>query len=504
MLSASRRRVHLTLPPTSFERPDNISDRQHRSTAGGVLGNDPSHLEGRIEHIVRRLDEIERRLHDLEASPRPAAPQPRSSAASALRQPVAGPAPRSVIMPAGISLALIGRTLVVLGGAFLLRAITESEVVSLGVGTSMGLLYAVLWIAAADRNAAQSRASSAGFHGLAASIIAFPLIWESTVRFDLLRADASAALLIALTGAGVAVAWRRALRGLAWILMLGNATTAIALAFVTKAFMPYMIDLLALALATVWLGYVHDWRGLAGVTAVVTNIAVLLISTTLFLIAGDESRLVVAPLQLMLLQLTLLLVYVGSVTGRVLARRRDVGVLESLQSVAVMIIGLGGAMTTLRQTGEGRELLTCVVLGLALGGYAVVFSIIDKRVGARANFIFFSTLALVFTIVGSSAIATGTALVLVLGGAALLTTWIGASKERATLSLHGAVYALSAAGVAEVMGRAAHAFWGPAAPNVPVTTSSSSIVLAIAAVCIGFRVAMHGPGEDSLASRSSA
>jgi hypothetical protein len=452
------------------------------------LTDDPSHLEGRIERIAQRLQDVERRLQELESSAHPqrsVESSPAAAASTSAADRPAGPA-------TGISPALIGRTLVVLGGAFLLRAITESDVVSRGLGTALGLVYALLWIGLADREAGKRRSSSASFHGLAGAVIAFPLLWESTVRFDLLSEATSAALLALLTMVALAVAWRRHLRGLAWILTTGSAFTALGLAVATKAFTPYVIDLLALALATLWMGYVLDWHALAWFTAALANLVIMLISAALFLSSGEESRLIMPPLSLMLLQLSLLLIYVGSVAGRVLARRRDVGFLESLQAVAVVGIGLGGGIATLRQTGVGRELLAAVSLGMAAGGYAAVFSIIDKRLGSRSNFIFFSTLALVFTVVGSSALFTGTALVLVLVIVALLTAWLGSFKARATLSLHGAVYAVSAAGVAGVLGRAVNAFVGPPDMQVQVATPSMLLVLAVSGVCAALPVAMHG------------
>jgi uncharacterized membrane protein len=57
-------------------------------------------------------------------------------------------------------LALVGRTLIVLGGAFLLRAITESGVVSPSVGVSLGLAYAVTWLLARIRPRCRGRARS--------------------------------------------------------------------------------------------------------------------------------------------------------------------------------------------------------------------------------------------------------------------------------------------------------------------------------------------------------
>jgi hypothetical protein len=411
------------------------------------LTDAPSQIESQIQQLAQRLQEIEQRLDVLEASrPDSVAPAAPTETLETLERPS--------VPSTGATLALIGRTLVVLGGGFLLRAITEADVFSRGLGTTLGIAYAILWILLAERDAARQRESSATFHGLAGAIIAFPLFWESTVRYDILPAATSAAFLMLLTAIALTVAWRRGLRELAWTFTLGYAFTALGLAFVTKAFLPFVAGVLLLGLV--------------------------------------DSQVALEPVALMLLQLSLVVIYVGSFAGRTLARGRDVGIPESLQSVIVLAIGLGGALATLHVTGSGRELLAAVSLGLGAGGYAIVFSIIDKRLGSRTNFIFFSTLALVFTVVGIGVLLTGTGLVAALSIAALFTAWLGAYKQRATLSLHGAVYAVTAASVSGVLARAIHAFVGPAETQIAIVTLPMLLILGAASTCCALPVALHG------------
>src|SRR5580765_1248525 len=51
--------------------------------------------------------------------------------------------------------ALVGRTLVVLGGAYLLRALTETHVLPASAGVGLGLLYGAPWLLLASRSAAR-------------------------------------------------------------------------------------------------------------------------------------------------------------------------------------------------------------------------------------------------------------------------------------------------------------------------------------------------------------
>ena len=73
---------------------------------------------------------------------------------------------------------------------------------------ALGLAYAAFWQLVADRDARAVRRASAALHGLAASAIAFPLIWETTARFGLLGSRAAGAALVAFALLGLAVAWR--------------------------------------------------------------------------------------------------------------------------------------------------------------------------------------------------------------------------------------------------------------------------------------------------------
>ena len=127
-----------------------------------------------------------------------------------------------------------GRSLVVLGGASLLRALTESGRVPGQAGAILGLGYATLWLAAADRQPGSPSQLSRVFHGLAALVIAVPLLWEATTRFQLFAPGASAATLGVFTLVTLAVAWHRHLQILAGVATIGAALAMPALAIATE------------------------------------------------------------------------------------------------------------------------------------------------------------------------------------------------------------------------------------------------------------------------------
>ena len=179
-------------------------------------------LESKVAALARAVAEIERQLAAAErspAAPSPVAPAGESSRSAELTDflgVTAGPAPARAPTEGVIGhLALIGRGLMVLAGAYLLRALTEGEIVPQAGGVALGLAYAVLWLVLGDRAAARGRALSAAYHAGAACVVADPLLWEAASRFGVLTAPQAAAVLALFAASGLAVTWRRRLPAVA-------------------------------------------------------------------------------------------------------------------------------------------------------------------------------------------------------------------------------------------------------------------------------------------------
>ncbi|MEJ2189333.1 MAG: hypothetical protein P8Y93_07905, partial [Acidobacteriota bacterium] len=98
--------------------------------------------------------------------------------------------------------SLIGRSLLILAGGFLLRALTESGAVGTGTGVALGLGYGVSWIVAAARAARRDARVSAGFYAACAALIANPLIFEAATGFSVLTPVESALTLAVITTIG--------------------------------------------------------------------------------------------------------------------------------------------------------------------------------------------------------------------------------------------------------------------------------------------------------------
>ena len=180
-----------------------------------------SRIEARLGAIDQALADVHRRIDALEAQRAAFSGGPSSDARPSHRRDRHLPL-LSMGRPDLSSLvSLVGRTFVVLGGAYLLRALTESGRLPGRGGVVLGLAYAVAWFGAADR-AGLTRPLSGLFHGLAAVVISLPLIWEASAHFNLLSPVTSAAMLLVITGLALGVAWHRHLESLAGVAVIGS------------------------------------------------------------------------------------------------------------------------------------------------------------------------------------------------------------------------------------------------------------------------------------------
>ena len=442
----------------------------------GPAADDP-----RLERLERRLESLERRLDRLEGRP------PEVEEEQPIFRKSSEPRKRSQVE----LIPLIGRTIMVLGGAFVLRAITEAEIVNPSVGAWLGIAYALVWLAVAWRVGAD-RWVSATFHGISTAIIAYPLLWETTVQFRSLTPAASAAVSAFIAVAALTVCAHRNLHRLAWVFVVFTAATLLGLAVATRAVPTFLFGLLVLGLVTLWVGWRKGWRPLAWFVAVPADLAILLAATIVLMADAERLERLFRPGAVLALLIALVIVYIGSFIARTLATGHDVTFGEITQGVASVAIGLGGAVA-LTRFGELPGLPLGVV-ALLMGGscYAASFFLIDRADARRTNFVFYSTLALIFTTIALEVLLAGSALALALSLAAIATAWIGGWRGRATLSLHGAVYLFAATLTAGLLTGALAAWGRPGELPTGWMTTTAWTAFAVTLLCSAIPVAVHG------------
>jgi hypothetical protein len=435
-------------------------------------------IEQGLADVRRRIDALEDRELRLSVTPRP---DPSPAINEALL-----PLPRASRPDVSGMVSLVGRTFVVLGGAYLLRALTESGRLPGRTGIILGLAYAVAWFGAADR-ASVTRPLSGVFHGLAAVVISLPLLWEASAHFGLFSPAASAATLALITGLALGVAWHRRLQSLAGVAVIGSVVVTAALMVATTRPLPFAVGLVALAASTLWLSDARGWSWLRWPPALAADlVAMSLIARSTRTPPPDPPGAVIALL------LALPAVYVGSVAWRSLVDNRRLESSEMIQTTCAVGIGLLGALIVAR---GGPSLAAPALGGLGLvgaaGGYAAAFGVLRARSGARANFVFFTTLALLLLLICGSAILTGSARVAWFGGLALVAAVLGRRTSEPQLSLHAAVLTLAMAGASGTLWWAA-SIWFTTGPWGPLIAAHVAAIV-VAAMCLIIPPA-NGPG----------
>ena len=115
-----------------------------------------------------------------------------------------------------------------------------------------------------------------------------------------------------------------------------------------------------------------------------------------------------------------------------------VGVFEFAQTVAVWIIGWGGAKRLAGVNGWSTDSLALIALIGGAAAYAGAFGVVDRRQGRNAAFVYLSSLGLGLVLVGLPSVAdSATAVVwaiLAVGVAAVGSRW-----DRVTLRVHAAI-----------------------------------------------------------------
>jgi hypothetical protein len=447
-----------------------------------------SRIESQLQSLRDQFGELERRIGALEEQPPAEAAGVTGEAAE--ETPVPGLAATARGLDTATALTLIGRTLVVLAGAYLLRALTESGTLAPGVGLSIGAAYALTWIVMADRAGARGRRGSAAFHGLACVLIGFPLLLEATMRFKFLSHEASAAALTGFAAISLGVVWRQQLEGLGWVTTLSALFTTAVLMTLTGHVAPYAVYLVLLGVATLWMGYVLDWVTLRWPVALVTDLAVAVLA-----LRGISQRSLDSPSAALFVQVLLLALYLGSFAARTLFRGRDIIPFEIAQSVAALIVGLGGAAFVARLTGVGALPLGIATFVLGIGCYAVAIAFVERRQRRRRNFHFYAAVALVFTMTGAGMVLPMTALGLALAAFAVIAAGASRTLTSLTLRSHSAVFAVAAAAASGLLDHVSHGLGLPMEQPWPPVPLGGLAVLA-ASILVAWMLLAGGTGPS--------
>jgi hypothetical protein len=424
------------------------------------MNDEVKRLERRVRELTERLRRVEEYLFEVED--RPYRPETRQEAP---KDPEAAVTPAEETSPATTIVSLIGRSLIVLGGAFLLRWLTQSGFLPQEIGSVIGMVYALVWIAMADISAGKGQRHSAAFHGVTGAMIALPLLVEATSKLHFLSPAASAASLAAFVILGLVVAGRRRLRILAWIVAVPAAPVAFLLAIQTKVLTPFLLSLLVLGFVTLWLGYLRRWQVLATIMAGAANIGMMFLVLDHDRNARATGVLEMGLWEVLLLLIGLIAVYFGSFCFRMFKRKRTITALEIGQTLTVVFIGLGGTAVAVNAREQSMLPLGIVCFVLSVACYGAAYGFLPRLDPNRRNFLFFTLIGLAMLLLGCELVFERPVAAVIFAVTGLIAGVMAKPIASPVLYLHGTVYVFAAIVRSGLLATTTGGFIGPLLPT---------------------------------------
>jgi hypothetical protein len=437
-----------------------------------------------LEQVLLRVEELERRVAALEGRDQPPAASP------AIAEPPP-PRPPAFAISGGL-FATVAKALLGFAGAYLLRAVAESGSFPQSLGVAAGLLYAVAWLVWSTRQEAEDQFTST-LYGCTATAIFCGIIWENSVRLTLLAPEASAVLIAAFASIGLYLARVRKLPSIGAIVMMACSALPLAMLIATHHLVPFTAAVLAVAAASEFSACRGALLGHRWIAAMAADLAVFLTAWAITRPQGlPEGYPMFGMPQAVALQIALVLIYVLGMGYRTLVDGSDIVHFETGQNVIAITLFIWGSVLMGREAPAVRHIVEgfCLLAGLSCYVTAVMF--LAKWVRLR-NFLMYGLFGLALVMAGVSMLFGGVVLVVLWCALAIVTAWLGTHEHRLSLQLHAPVYLAAAAIVSGLIGFAAHALHGSAAPSGARLTE---ILLTAAALALCYWMeAMGGSGK---------
>lgn len=430
-----------------------------------------SGLERRLGGMAEHLARLEARVAALEGrASAQAASIGMAGVGDSLSTPdLASVSPATADLPNPVRLmGLIGRTCLILGGATFIRALVDAGTIHRGWGVALGLAFAITWTLLADR---AKHPLDSTFHALASILIAYPLLVESTARFGILEPDLAAFLLLAVTGLHSVVAWRRNLQPIIWLATLASLGSGFAVMTSRRAIEPFLLVFLVLGIGSLWATYGRRWHGLRWPTALAANLGVLILTSLAAWPGGaPEVYRGISPARAMAFALTLAVLYIGSFALRMLQKQRVVNAFEKFQTLLVLLVGFGGAFRVALATGSGAGILGAGASVAGLGCYATALRFAEDHEETRANFSFFTFLALILVLLGGAILLPLAVFAPLAGVLGLVVMMVGLRLPRIVLFVQSGIFLLAGAATSGLLGWSFRAFFvaGGADASLPL------------------------------------
>jgi hypothetical protein len=329
------------------------------------------------------------------------------------------------------AMPVIGKVFLGLAGAYLLRAVAESGALPQITVAAVALIYSAGWLVWGTGRSSVRFAS--GAYGLTASLIVFPLLWESTVRFKLLPASVTAVVLVAFALLAFVVAWKKDLAAVASLTTSFAAFTSFALCVSTGNPAPFITGLLLISACAEYACARGRWPAARIIAAVAADAGVLML---IVLYTGQELSPQYVPLAtpvLLALIVTVFLLSIVSTLFTTIIRQRPIAYFSVLQTTVTFLVATWGTLRASHDAAQPWIGALCIV-GAAIG-YLAAFMWFDEDRLTR-NYHVFATWAAALLVSGTFLVLPARTASSWFSLAALVAIAAAVRNSRLTLAMH--------------------------------------------------------------------
>jgi hypothetical protein len=442
----------------------------------------------RLSEVEARLAAVERRLSALES----ARGQPGYDAEETPDEAASAALAEDSISNAATHL---GRILLIFGGAYLLRAITDYGFLPTLAGLPLGAVYALLWLYMAYRcGATATLRVSAVLYGGVSVLLGLPMLVEAVTRFEVLSGPQSAVALILFCALTLTVAVLRNLRSLGWLITAGGMLTAGFLLQVSRVAIPFTVTLLILGLVSLWIVYLRHWRGLQWLGAAGANLGIVLLA-----VLSRHEQWAVGVGDAYFLAAALWCAYLLSFAVRSHVQGQPPGVFETAQAVFASAVSFGVAFFAAQVSARYMAILAALALLFGVGAYALAFTP-ETRAARGRSFFFYSSLGLAL-VVGGSALLIPTATAAVAWALlAVVMAWLSGRQERVAMSLQCTILLVAAGLGSGAFGTGLFALISDPVETWPGLAYPPLVVAGAAVACLFIPVAQRSDRWGTMAS----
>jgi hypothetical protein len=407
----------------------------------------PEDIDGLRQHIAaldRCLERLESRVEALEHPLAARWPQP-STEVNASVAAVASAGESSA--QAGNLFPVLGKALLGIASAYVLRAVEETSTLPRLIVAAAGIVYAFLWLIGAARVRGGPRVASSIYAGTSALILA-PMLWELTLRFDVLPAAAAATVVcgFALAVLGLtqfAPMPTRDLKPVVRVVSIAVTALAVALGIASHMLLPFVAALLILSAVCEFVPGCARVPEAAALIALAADAAIWILIYIYF--AGQTMHEGYPPLSsgaLLTPGIAVFVIFAASVGVKTVLHARPITIFATLQTVIAFLL----ATVSMADFGQpaGLTILGAVCLALSAACYAAIFAVF-VRASDQRNTAVFAAWAAALLLAGSFLYLPPWLAILLLGVAALAAVVLSRHARWTVFEFYGMVFLLTAA-----------------------------------------------------------